>query len=225
MGEKLPEAFWEVEIIMQEDFKNQLQNAVGLWRKKGQAALDEFLKDAKGEIRTRLSQQGVAERWPALVNIIEEFIPEIAPSIAGIIGRRVEPLADWLGVTVKNWDQYKIELSVSAEKHLSEKDSWQTSSFVAMAEIAARWLIEKHSPPGDLKIRVLKAEIETLNSGLTDCTVRCELDAADFELTLSQLLKTQETDLFLTVLILSNGDVLLSQANFHFELRWSPLLK
>ncbi len=210
---------------MQEDFKNQLQNTLGLWRKKGQTALDQILKDAKEEIRARLSQQGVAERWPALVNVIEEFVPEVAPSVAGIIGRRFEPLANWLGVTVKNWEPYKIELNVFPEKHLLSSKAWEVSSLIAMAEVAGRWLIEKHAPPGDLNVRVGRVELELLLETLNDCTVRCELDSAEFELTMAALLKNREAEVFLPILILSTNDVLMSQVNFHFEIRWAPLLR
>lgn len=210
---------------MQEDFKNQLQNTLGLWRKKGQTALDQILKDAKGELRSRLSQHGVAERWPALVNVIEEFLPEMAPSVAGIIGRRNEPLAEWLGVSVKNWEPYKIELNVSPQKHLLSSKAWQSSSLIAMAEIAGRWLIEKHAPPGDLSIKAVRTELELLFESLTDCTVRCELDSAEFEITMAALMKNREAELFLPVLILSANDVLMSQVNFHFEIIWAPLLK
>lgn len=225
MSEKLPEACGEVEIKMQEDFKNQLQNTLGLWKKKGQAAIDDLLNDARHEIQARLSQQGVAERWPALVNLIQEFSPELAPAVAGIIGRRSEPLANWLNASVVNWAPYKIELSVAPEEHLLEAQSWQAASLVGMAELAGRWLIEKHAPPGNLNMAVAKVELECLSKTATHCTVRCELDVAEFELAMARLLKEQQADVFLTVMIWAANNVLLSQANFHFELKWAPLLK
>lgn len=210
---------------MQEDFKNQLQNSLGIWRKRGQVALDQILKEAKDEIRNRLSQQGVAERWPALVNVIEEFLPDVAPTVAGIIGRRAEPMADWLGATVKNWQPYKIELAVAPQRHLVDQYTWLTSSLNSMAELAGRWLIEKHCPPGDLKIRVLKSEVDVIGTQLTDCTVRCELDSSEFELLMSELMKNRIVELPISAMILSSNDVLLSQVHFNFEISWAPLLK
>ncbi len=221
---------------MQEDFKNQLQNALGLWRKKGQGVLEKIIKEARDEITVRLSDQGIAERWPALVNLIEEFLPGVAPAVAGIVGRKVEPLAAELRVNVTHWEPYKIALSVKPQPHLIENQTWQASSLVAMAELAGRWLIEKHTPPGDIKIRVLKVELEVLNKSLSDCTVRCEIDPGEFELAMAQLLRVshhqsmathskQSAEIFLPVMICASNDVLLSQVNFHFEILWAPLLK
>lgn len=210
---------------MQEDLKNQLQNTLGLLKQRGQAAMGDLLKEAKSEIQTRLSEQGVAERWPALINILQEISPDLAPSAAGIIGRTVEPLTQWLGISVKNWDPYKIELAILPQEHLLQNNSWATSSLLAMAETACRWLIEKHAPPGDLKLLVKKVEMETMSSSLSRCIVRSELDVTEFEFMLAQLLKEKRAELYLTTMVLSSNDVLLSQAHFHFELQWSPLLK
>ena len=210
---------------MQEDFKNQLQNTIELWRRKGQGVFEGLLREAKSEIQARLSQQGVSERWPALVNLIQEIAPYMAPSAASIIGRRLEPLAQWLNVSVKNWELYKLELLVSPQSHLIESETWTASSLVAMGELGGRWLIEKHTPPGDLKIRVMQVELVRMGHSLSDCTVRCELDVAEFERAMAQLLKEKRTDFDLTAMILSSNDVLMSQAHFHFELQWAPLLK
>ena len=213
---------------MQEDFKNQLQNTIGLWRKKGQKFVEEVIieaaREAKGELRTKLSEQGIAENWTSVVNFVEEILPEIAPSVATLIVPRVDPLAQWLNLKIIEWKPYKIEISVTPQKHLQSHSSWEMSSLLAMAELSGRWLLEKHAPPGDFKIRVQKAELISHNPGLGDCTVRCELDSSEFEVVMAELMKNGKGDYFLPIMILSEGDVLMSQVNFHFALHWTPLL-
>ena len=203
---------------MQEDFKNQLQNALGIWRKKGQSFVDGMVKEAKDEFRSRLSQQGLTEKWPALINLIEEFWPDLTPPVATIVGQKMDPLAQWLGLKVKNWDPYRMEVLVHPQKHLLGSKAWHTSSIVAMSETAARWLLEKHAPPGDLQALVQKVEVSAPVLGKGDCTVRCELNASEFEEAMAELMKEGKVDFFLPTLILSSQDVLLSQVHFHFEL-------
>ncbi|MEY4615755.1 MAG: hypothetical protein RJB66_715 [Pseudomonadota bacterium] len=210
---------------MQEDFKNQLQNTLGLWKQMGHAAFDGLLKEAKQGFQAKLSKQGVADRWPALINLIQEIAPDLAPAAASIIGRRLEPLSEWLDTSVKNWEPYKIELLVSPQVHLQDSTSWTTPSLVAMAEVAGRWLLEKHCPPGDLKIKVAKLELETVAASLSHCIVRCELNAPEFEASMAELLKEKRGEIYLSSMISSSNDVLLSQVHFTFELQWSPLLK
>lgn len=214
---------------MQEDFKNQLQNTLGLWRKKGQKFVEEVLveaaRGAKGEFKAKLSQQGIAENWASIVNMIEEVLPELAPSVATFVAHRAEPLAHWLNLKINDWKPYKIEVSVAPLPHLQNHSSWETPSLLAMAELSGRWLFEKHAPPGDFKIRTKKSEVIVLSAGLTNCTVRCELDPTEFEVSMAELMKNGEVDYFLPVMIFSGNDVLLSQVNFNFELRWTPLLK
>lgn len=214
---------------MQEDFKNQLQNTLGLWRKKGQKFVEEVLveatREAKDGLRSKLSQQGIAENWTSIVNVIEEFLPELAPSVATFVAHRAEPLAHWLNLKITDWKPYKIEVSVSPLPHLQKHSSWEMSSWIAMAELTGWWLLEKHAPPGDFKIRAKKSEVIAMSSSLTDCTVRCELEATEFETAMADLMKNGEVDYFLSVMIFSGSDVLLSQVNFNFELQWTPLLK
>lgn len=214
---------------MQEDFKNQLQNTLELWRKKGQKFVEEVLveaaREAKGGLKSKLSQQGIAENWTSIVNVMEEFLPELAPSVATFVAHRVEPVAHWLNLKITDWKPYKIEVSVSPLPHLQKNSSWEMSSLLAMAELSGRWLLEKHAPPGDFKIRAKKSEVIVMSSNLIDCTVRCEVEASEFEVSMADLMKNGEVDYFLPVMIFSGSDVLLSQVNFNFELQWTPLLK
>lgn len=211
---------------MQEDFKNQLQNALAQWRKRGQEVWGQVVAEVRGEIRNRLSQQGIAERWPSVVNLIEEIAPELAPTVAGIISRKLDPIAEWLETSVKNWEPYKLELAVSPKPHLLEGgDVWKVSSIVAMAELAGRWILERHIPPGELKVRILRLELESLAAIDGNCTVRCELDPMEFEGTIAQILKKREAEIVLPTMIFNSADALSSQVNFHFELKWAPLLK
>lgn len=209
---------------MQEDFKNQLQNALGLWRKKGQTVVDQILKEAIRDFQERISKHGVAVRWTSIVNLMEELIPEASPKIASILGKQTSPIANWLGIAVKNWKPYKIELTVSPSEHLICKSEWQSIALFAMAETAGRWLIEKHCPPGPLIINVLKVELESFSNSSSDCTVRCELEPLEFEKAMAQLLKNNYSEIFLPVMILTKAEVLMSQANFNFELKWTPHL-
>lgn len=210
---------------MQEDFKNQLQNVLELWKKKGRAAVDELIGDIRFELQSRLSQQGVAERWPSMVNLIEEILPQATPAVASLLGKRFEPMAAWLGVTIKSWNPYRMELEITPRPHLLQSDVWQGSAIVAMAELAARWLVEKHAPPGDLKMHIKKLEMEVAVPSLFDCTARCEIDPVEFEDLVAKLMRHQRVEMSLPVNILSPHDVLLSQVNFHFEMAWAPLLK
>jgi len=230
---------------MQQDFKNQLHNTLELWRKKGQRFMDEVvsekLKETKMDLRRKLAQQGVAENWSALVDLVSEVLPEIAPTMANIIIPKTEPLAHWLNLQIKEWQPYKIETTVAPQSHLLNKNHWESSSWVAMAEQTGRWLLEKHAPPGDMKIKVKKVELEVVGpgprdntassavndtiNGALDCTVRCELSPEEFESSMAELLKQGEVLLFIPIMILLENDVLLSQVNFHFELQWTPLLK
>lgn len=214
---------------MQEYFKNQLQNTIGLWRKKGQRFVEEVLietaREAKGELRAKLSEQGIAENWTSIVNLVEDILPELAPAVASLIVHRIDPMSHWLDLKIKKWETYKIETTVAPLKHLLSHSSWEMSSLIAMAELSGRWLLEKHAPPGDFKVRAKKAEILTHNIGLNDCTVRCELDSSEFEQLIAELMKNGKVEYFLPIMILTEGDVLLSQVNFHFELQWTPLLK
>lgn len=222
---------------MQQDFKNQLHNTLEIWRKKGQRFMDEVvsekLKEAKMDLRRKLAQQGVAENWSALMDLISEILPELTPTMANIIIPKIEPLAQWLNLQIKEWKPYKIETTVAPHPHLLSRDQWESSSLVAMAEQTGRWLLEKHAPPGDMKIKVKKVELEVVVGGAVngtvngaiDCTVRCELSPGEFESSMAELLKGGEVILFIPVMILSENDVLLSQVNFHFELQWTPLLK
>jgi hypothetical protein len=157
--------------------------------------------------------------------LIEEFLPEATPTLATLVARRVEPIADWLSLDIKNWQPYKIELVVSPQRHLQQDSAWLSSSLVAMAEVSGRWLLEKHCPPGELHIRVRQVELESSATELNHCTVRCEFEADEFELKLAELLRNRQVELFLPVMIYSAQDVLLSQVNFHFEIQWAPLLK
>lgn len=214
---------------MQEYFKNQLQNTLGLWRKKGQKLVEDVVtgvaREVKSEFRTKLSENGITEHWTALVNFVEDALPEVAPAVATLISHRVEPLSRWLHLKVKEWKPYKLEATVSPLKHLQNHMNWETSSLLAMAELVGRWILEKHAPLGDFKIRVKKAEVISHHAGLGDCTVRCELDPTEFETSIAKLMKDGSVDYFLPVMILLEGDVLLSQVHFHFEIQWTPLLK
>lgn len=225
MGEKLPEPFGEVEIKMQDDFKNQLQNTLNLWRRKGQSTLTDFLKEAREELQSKLSEKGLPDRWPALITLLDELAPGVLPKIATFVGRRAEPMAHWLEMEVLRWDPYRVEIKVHPQAHLINEGSWVISSSAAMAELAAKWLIEKQSPPGQLKLLIKKMEMDVLKEALSNCTVRCELIPEDFEKSLAEMYLHRQTELFVPVMIFSSDDVLLSQVHFHFELHWSPLLK
>lgn len=215
---------------MQEDFKNQLQNTMALWRKKGQQLVEDILLEAKNELRMRLSQKGVTEKWTSLVNFVEEMAPDLAPQFATLLSSKLDPLSQWLDLRVKKWEPYRIEIFVGAKEHLLEGVIWHTSSMIALSETAARWLIEKHSPLGDFKMKVKGVEVTHTNfyiesQDMHNCLARCELDSSDFENHMAQLLSKGQVDFSLPVMILGENDVLLSQVHFHFEFQWKALLK
>ncbi len=214
---------------MQEDFKNQLQNTMAMWRKKGQQLVEDILHEAKDEIRVRLSQQGLTEKWTTLVNFVEEVVPELAPNFATLLSTKLDPLAHWLGLRVKKWEPYRIEVFMGTRDHLLDHKNWQTSSIIALAETTARWLIEKHSPVGDFKINVMSVELthaaQYEGNGLRNCLARCELEPSDFEFHLAELMKKGRVNYSLPVMILGENDVLMSQVHFHFEFQWTALLK
>lgn len=227
---------------MQEDFKNQLQNAFGLWRKKGQNLIGEWVSGAKAEVRNRLSQNGLAERWTSLVSLVEEVAPELTPQFASYLGVRRDSLAYWLGIKVMKWEPYRIEVGIEAQSHLMQDDiesvavkssknqalvhyNWQSSSLVALAETTARWLIEKHAPIGDFKIKTLKVEQSILSQGFNKCIARSELNPPEFENCMASLMKNSVSEFAQSVMILSENETLVCQVYFNFEFQWTPLIK
>lgn len=210
---------------MQKELKNTLQDLLGVWQKKGQARWEDLTQQMKSEWASTLAEKGLAQRWAALLSVVEEVAPPWVPALAEIVSHQQSPLAKWLNLKVINWDAYRIGAELEPQDYLLISDSWMGSLPSAAGELMARWLLEKHTPPGSLKIDSLKCETEYFGALTGKLILRTELDPKEWEETIGNLKSRSQSEIFMTVLLVDSSETLKGRLQFHFDLKWKALLK
>lgn len=234
MCEKLHEAGGEVEIKMQRELKNKAQEIMDDWRRKKQEVerpLKALSQDLKARWESALADRGLANRWPALLDSFLqresalEPLPALKTQFAKILGQNHTPLAKWLNLDILTWEAYQVSAVMAPEPHLLLDDEWPSTLLISGGEILARWLIQKHMPPGQLHLAAEKIESEFFSLHKERLELRTELEIGPIEKTIGALQGRGQSDLFMTVMVFDVKNTLKGKIQFHFDLKWTGLLK
>jgi hypothetical protein len=173
-----------------------------------------------------MSAVGVADRWPALLTTVEEFLDTKSLPLTQFLATKSEPLMSWINAEVTQFDDYQIELKMKLAPHLFVNGSWDLSVFTGSSFLPIKWLLEKYAPPGHLKMHILNLELQN-NFPILEGVLfaRTSLTPEDVENFVNLLMKNGITRFEANVGFFSLQEKRLAQTHLVIECEWKALLQ
>lgn len=185
--------------------------------------------DRVGNARTILKEKmnaiGVADRWPAVIAAIEETIGTQSLQLTQFLATKSEPLMSWINAEITQFDDQQMEVKMRLAPHLFVNGSWDLSVFTGSAYLPIKWLLEKHAPPGKLKMGVNRIELQNEFPILEGILfARTSVAPEELENFVKDLVKNGRAQFEAHVGFYSTQEKRMAQAQMLVDCEWQALL-
>lgn len=186
----------------------------------------ERISSARNILKDKMTTFGVADRWPSLLSAVEELIDTKSLPLAQFLATKSEPLMSWINTEITQFDDYQIELRMKLAPHLFVGGSWDLPVFTGTAFLPIKWLLEKHTPPGNLKMYVRSLELENDSPILEGILyARTSITPEEVENFINRLMKNGSAQFEGNVGFFSTQEKRMAQVDLKIECEWTALLQ
>jgi hypothetical protein len=188
--------------------------------------ITESISSAHKILKEKMTTFGVAERWPSLLAAVEELTGTKSLPLAQFLATKSEPLMSWINADITRFEDYQIELKMRLAPHLFVGGSWDLSVFTGSALLPIKWLLEKHTPPGQLKMHVCNLELQNDFPILEGVLfARTSITPEDVENFVNILMKNGTAIFEANVGFFSTQEKRMAQTHLNIECEWKALLQ
>lgn len=187
--------------------------------------LTERISSARNILTEKMTSFGVADRWPSLLAAVEELLATKSLPLAQFLATKSEPLMSWINAEITQFEDHQIEMKLKLAPHLFVGGSWDLAVFTGSAFLPIKWLLEKHAPPGHLKMHVRNLELQNdfpILEGIL--FARASVTLEDVENFVNMLMKNGSAIFEANVGFFSTQEKRMAQVHLNIECDWQALL-
>jgi hypothetical protein len=188
--------------------------------------LIERFGNARAVVKEKMNSIGVADRWPAVLASVEEILGTQSMPLTQFLATKSEPLMSWINAEIMQFDDHQMEVKMRLAPHLLVGGSWDLSVFTGSAYLPIKWLIEKHAPPGKLKLGVSRMEMQNESPILEGILfARTSVVPDELETFLKNLVQNGKAQFEAHVSFYSTQEKRMAQVQMTVDCEWQALLQ